>query len=118
MGVWGPGNFANDVALDIAGSATEVATRNIEAFCASERVTVEDIDLVMGCVAIHLALYSASGAACPDSAVARVLHEQVLRLYDEQIDDLKPQLEYRTERRAVLAETLAAYEKAAADAAA
>jgi hypothetical protein len=65
MGVWGAGNFENDAAIDVLGSALAVATTEIDAFCASFRVTVEDIDAVMACVGIHLALHEACEANRP-----------------------------------------------------
>jgi hypothetical protein len=113
MGAWGPGNFDNDAALDLLTDAVAVATSEIEAFCGSDRCSVEDIDAIMACVEVHLALQRGCGAAGADLALARVLRAKALRLYDGGIDDLKPTPHYRRARREVLARTLARYERAA-----
>ena len=112
MGTWGPGNFENDSALDMVGDVLEVATTEIAAFRASDRVGIEDLDLVVACIAIHLALHEHCGASAPDADVARAVHEKVLRIFDDKIDLLKPKPEHKAARRAVLGETLDAYVRA------
>jgi hypothetical protein len=112
MGSWGPGNFENDSALDMVGGVLDVATAEIEAFRASDRVGVEDLDPVVACVAIHVALHARCGANRPDADVARAVRDKVLRIYDDKIDLLRPKPEYKAARRAVLVETLDAYVRA------
>lgn len=115
MGAWGSGNFENDAALDMVEGVLAVAMTEIEAFCSSDRVGVEDIDDIMAGVAIHLALHEHCSASAPDSDLARTLREKVLRIYDEQIDSLAPGADYKAERRARLVETLSRYEEAAGE---
>ena len=113
MGVWGPGNFDNDVALDLVGDMVQLATTEIDAFCASKRCVVEDLDTIMACVGAHLALFQQCKASRPDPTVAATLRQKVIRLYDEGIDSLSPQGDYKAARRKVLVATLSGYEDAA-----
>lgn len=115
MGVWGPGNLDNDAAMDLVADVLQVATTEIEAFCKSERCTVEDLDAVMGCVAVHLALHEHCHAGPPETGVARTLQAKALSIYDAGIDALKPNAEYRQARRAIMVETLGRYGRVARD---
>lgn len=112
MGTWGPGIFENDSALDMVGGVLDVAVVEIEAFRASDRVGIEDLDQVVACIAIHLALHEHCGASPPEADVARAVHEKVLRIFDDDIDRLKPKPEHKAARRAVLERTLDAYVRA------
>jgi len=114
MGAWAAGNFDNDAALDMVEAVLDVARQEIIAFSESSRVQVEDIDSIAACVAIHLALRAQCRAGRPDADLAANLRTKMLRIYDEQIDELEPAPEYRVARRAVLEQTLLAYEQAAA----
>ena len=116
MGTWGPGNFENDSALDMVGGVLDAATAEIAAFRTSDRVGIEDLDQVVACIAIHLALHDHCRASAPDADMARAVHEKVLRLFDEKIDLLEPKPGYKAARRAVLVETLDAYVRAGEDA--
>ena len=115
MGTWGPGNFQNDSALDVVDGVLDVATTEIDAFRASDRVGIEDLDQVVACIAIHLTLHARCNASRPDADVARAVHDKVLRIYDDKIDLLKPRPEHKAARRAVLVETLDAYTRASSE---
>ena len=115
MGTWGPGNFQNDSALDVVDGVLDVAKSEIEAFRASDRVGVEDLDQVVACIAIHLTLHAGCSASRPDADVARAVRDKVLRIFDDKIDLLKPKPEYKAARRAVLVETLDAYVRASSE---
>ena len=113
MGNWGPGNFDSDAALEMAEVVLKVATSEIEAFCASARVSVEDLDDIMAGVAIHLTLHEHCNASAPNLALVRKLRKKVLRLYDKGIDSLEPAADYKRRRRAPIVKTLDRYERAA-----
>lgn len=113
MGTWGEGIFENDAALDAVEHVLETATNEIEAFCLSDRCGIEDIEAVMACVAVHLALHERCDASAPDLKVAIAMRKRVLAVYDEQIDSLDPDADYREARRRTLVETLDRYERAA-----
>lgn len=115
MGVWGPGNLDNDAAMDLVVDALRVATTEIEAFCKSERCTVEDLDAILGCIEVHLALQEYCHAPPPDAGVARTLQAKVLSIYDAEIDALKPKAEFKQARRAIMVETLGRYGRVARD---
>src|SRR5262245_26265019 len=117
MGTWGPGNFENDAALDMVEEVRAAATAEVEAFCGSDQVGIEDLDDILAGVAIHLALHEHCNASPPDLDVALNLREKALRIYDEQIDSLEPQGDYKAVRRATIAETLVRYEQAARESA-
>ena len=109
MGSWGFGNFDNDAAIDMTVGALEPITAEIEAFCSSDRVGVEDIDSVVACVEIHLALLAQCKAPRPPRQTVNALRGKVLRLFDEQIDQLKPTAEYKVARRGALSQALDDY---------
>jgi hypothetical protein len=113
MDVWGSDNFDNDAAQDVLGDMVDVALTEIRGFCASNRNTVEDLDTILACVAAHLALHKHCGAARPELSVATMLHEKVIDIYDKGIDALKPQADFKKERRAVVLNTLSEYKRAA-----
>ena len=113
MGTWGPGNFENDAALDMVQEVLGVAKTEIEAFCASGRVGVEDLEEILAAMAVHLALHEHCNASAPNPDLARTLREKVLRIYDAEIDSLKPDEDYKAERRAAIVETVTRYEEAA-----
>ena len=72
MGTWGDGNFSNDAALDFLADVLKTATAEIKGFCASAGTGIEDLDVVMAGVAIHLALLAPCNASPPDVALATI----------------------------------------------
>jgi hypothetical protein len=115
MGTWGPGNFENDAAVDMVEEVLKVATAEIEAFCASDRVGIEDLQDVAACVSIQLVLHEHCNGSAPKIEFARALREKILRIYDEQIGSLRPDADYKAKRRAILVQTLNSYETSAGD---
>ena len=113
MGTFGAGNFDNDAALDLVSSVLEVATTEIEAFCDSDDVGVEDLEAIMAAVAIHLVLDEHCRAGAPKVEFALRLRDKALAIFDEEIAELDPSGEFAAERRAVLVDTFAKYEAAA-----
>lgn len=90
-------------------TALGVATGEIEAFCASDRVGIGDLEAIMACVSIHLALTEHCSAHAPEADAARSLRAQVLGIFDAEIDALSPQGDYKPERRAIMVATLDRY---------
>jgi hypothetical protein len=117
MGTWGPGNFQNDAALDFVGRVLRSVTTKVEAFHASDRVDIDDLDVVLAGLAIHLALHENCNAIVPSLEFVLSLRDKILRIYDEQIDSLSPQGDHKAERRAAIEDTLRRYETAARQAA-
>jgi len=93
MGTWSSGNFDNDAAQDILSIARDVFWPQIDGFLRSDRATVEDIDETLACIAIHLALIKGVGVKPPDREFSTALRQKIVRIYDEQIDGLKPKPE-------------------------
>lgn len=104
MGTWAEGNFDSDGALDFVGDLMDQLT-NIVKTCFDEGNA--DLDEggeseLMPSVAIIKLLAEQCGAAPPKPDVIQSWHEQYLQIYDEQIDDLDPDAEYKIERRKVI----------------
>lgn len=104
MGTWAAGNFDSDRALDYVGEIIDQLTSTV-ASCLEEG----DADLdeggeseLMPSVAIIKVLSEHCGAAPPKSDVIESWRRQYLAIYDEQIDDLEPDPEYKVERRATI----------------
>jgi hypothetical protein len=114
MGTWGPGIFQSDAALDTVSSVLDGTTRAISAFLESDPPDVEDLDIVIAAVAIHIALHDHCHARPPDEHVLTViLKDKVLRTYDEQIDGLAPTQDFKRQRRAEIEAILDRYEQIA-----
>ena len=113
MGAWGTDNFENDTALDVVASVRDKATSDIIEFCATDHPQVEDLDMVLAEVAIHIALCQHCRAPAPDHTLAVILRDKVLKTYDQQIDGLSPSPDYKRQRRVTIVETLDRYEQLA-----
>ena len=100
MGTWDTGNFNNDAALDLV--ANVVLKLREEMTPPGE---VEDIMLIMGAVETYLVLVKHCGANPPERAELESLRDEVLRVYDAEIDDLEPTPEFKKGRRRVIAGT-------------
>jgi len=109
MGTWGSGNLENDAALDMVGTVLDGVEKEIQAFLASDRAGVEDIEAVMACVEVHLALHDRCAMGGPQPEDADALRAKVLDLYDRGIDGLDADPAYKAERRTVLVTTLDRY---------
>jgi hypothetical protein len=102
MGTWGPGNFDNDNAGDLSCDVSKFVLKEL-----FDLVYVEDLDIVMGVLAIQLALQKHCGAPAMEADRVGQIRDQVLKVYDDQIDGLKPKPEYKAARRKAIVETFA-----------
>ena len=100
MGTWAEGNFDNDSALDLVADIADEVAKEM-----TPPEEVEDIDLVMGAVAIRMALVQHCHAPRPNAAEIASLKLAVLSVYDEQIDGLEPEPEFKINRRQVISDT-------------
>ncbi|HVT79286.1 MAG TPA: DUF4259 domain-containing protein [Phycisphaerae bacterium] len=100
MGTWAEGNFDNDTALDLVGDIAQSATDEM-----TPPDAVEDVDLVMAAVAIRKVLVEHCNAPRPEPSQLKKLKAQVLAIYDEEIDGLEPEPQYKIARRKVIAQT-------------
>ncbi|MEU0544720.1 DUF4259 domain-containing protein [Nocardia sp. NPDC005978] len=113
MGVWGPGNFDSDTAADGLGELTDLLIGNIsEQFQDPEDDTPLEPDEWGGDmvpawleVLVQLAEPARVGTTFPSAAVLGEWRERYLRVWDGYIDELGPDAEFKTARRAVLAGT-------------
>lgn len=109
MGVWGAGNFENDVATDIVASLHEQVRSEVDAFMeADERGgDVDDVEVIV-----------ALGARCsgpvPDRATVAAWKQKVLRVFDADRREVYDQ-DHRAARRAVIEQTLAELEQLASE---
>ena len=100
MGVWGAGNFDNDYALDFVSEIAETVKDEL-----SPPEDVEDIEVVMGAVAVYKALVEHCSAAPPTSEELLSLKQSIIDIYDKSIDELDPAPDYKVARRQVIIET-------------
>jgi hypothetical protein len=114
MGTWGAGNFDNDTAADGLGELTGDLIAKITAEFADESGTSLEPDEWGGeMVPVWLELLSdiaepgRVGAALPPSATLAGWRDRFLEVWEETIDDLDPDEDYKAERREVLQRTFA-----------
>lgn len=105
MGTWAAGNFCNDGALDYVGELMAQLISTV-AQCFDERTGLGGGESVlMPSVAIIKTLVEHCGAAPPKPSVIEEWHRSYLAIYDEEIDDLSPEPDFKVERRKVIDET-------------
>lgn len=107
MGTWAAGNFDSDGALDYVAGIVEQLTKTIGS-CLDEGNP--DLDEggeseLMPSVAIIKVLSEHCGAAPPKPDVIDSWRSQYLAIYDEQIDGLDPDTDYKNERRTTIDRT-------------
>lgn len=100
MGTWAEGNFDNDTALDFVADAANNVAKGM-----SPPSGMEDVDSVMAAVAVRKALTEHCHAPAPERQVIESLKAAVLAVYDQEIDDLAPDPDYKVARRRVIAQT-------------
>jgi RNA polymerase subunit RPABC4/transcription elongation factor Spt4 len=116
MGVWGEGNFSNDGALDYVGTLVQQLVVRVQALFASEYGA--DLDELgeselMPSVEIISVLCEHCNAVPPRASVVKRWRERYLRIYDEQIEMLDPDAEFKTKRRRVIEATFGKLERQA-----
>ena len=110
MGTWGQGNFDNDAALDFLGEEIDRHIAAVEAIFADSgrfRLDEDAEGELMPRVAILTLLSRHCGGVFgldnePDVSAWKARY---LEMYDDQIDGMEPEGDYRQKRRAVIADT-------------
>lgn len=108
MGTWGPGNFDNDGAMDYRDELADRLTEEIEGvFADPERLALDEEGetVMMPGVAVLSLLVSQCRATPPEPDVVARWRDAYLAVYDDQIDSLDPDPEFKTGRRQVILET-------------
>jgi len=107
MGTWDAGNFDNDYALDYVGNLIDHLTNTINSCFDEDNADLDEGgegELMPSVVIINL-LSEHCGSAPPKPDVIESWRERYLTIYDDQIDDLVPDPDYKVKRRQVIADT-------------
>ena len=130
MGSFDVGNFDNDDALDVTNDFIEQITASIRENLADEHFGVEDCDRVMAYIVILNAILQqtrCSGVTPEDHELLVILKnmgdgaglserqvrgwkENVLKVFDAEIDGLQPTPEYKSGRRKAMQDAFNALE--------
>jgi hypothetical protein len=108
MGTWAEGNFDNDAALDFIGDEIDRYVGVIEAIFADEQRFRLDEDaeaMLMPSIEILSLLCDHCGGVLPEDLDVAAWKARYLKIYDEHIDHLEPQGNYKQQRRAVIEAT-------------
>ena len=105
MGTWGLGNFESDGALDYLDELIYRLTDTIVGYFNKDNADIGETSELMPTVAIMLALVKECHAAPPKADVIEGWRSKYIAIYDERIDALEPNWEYKAERRKVIDET-------------
>lgn len=100
MATWAEGNFDSDSAMDFVSDIARELRKEM-----SPPEEVEDLGLVMAAVAMLQTLVEHCHAPAPKIAEIESLRKQVLSVYDEQIDGLDPDDDFKEKRRGVIEKT-------------
>jgi hypothetical protein len=110
MGTWGSGNFDNDAALDYVAGVVGPLVAQLQAVVDNPSLAEADEDggtecLVAAELLISLSQYYTDPTLTPQ--LVTDCRDVVLSEWENTIDDLDPDQEYKTERRAVMQQTFA-----------
>ena len=107
MGTWAAGNFANDAALDYVGVLMDQLTNTINSCFDDDNADLDEDGEgeLMPSVSIIGFLSEHCGAAPPKPEVVESWRDRYLTIYDEQIDGLDPNADYKVDRRKVITDT-------------
>ena len=100
MGIWGPGPFESDEALDYVADVVKKVEEEMK-----EPSGVEDTHVLVTALAVRLAMIQHCHASPPDRSVIEALRDKVLAVYDDEIDQLQPAKGFKEARRAVIEKT-------------
>ena len=111
MGTWAAGPFGNDAALDFVGGTIDRLMKPVNEFLASPQID-ENFDPAFAAIAL-LNLIMARTPSRPWARGGTVkgapIREAMLRCFDEQIDSMGPDEDYKREQRAALVAELDAF---------
>lgn len=108
MGTWGPGNFDNDGAADSLGAIAAQLERTIDECFADEDRSWLDEDgeaMLMPSVDLLTLLCEHRPVLPPPAGVIGGWRERYLAIFDEQIDGLDPEAEFKVARCRMIEET-------------
>lgn len=108
MGTWGADNFESDAALDFVGDEIDRYVDVIEAiFDDEQRFRLDEAaeGMLMPCVVLLLLLCEHCEAVLPEELDIAAWKARYLEMYDDQIDGLEPQGDFKQQRRAVIEAT-------------
>lgn len=110
MGVWGPGNFESDTVADGLGELTgRIIDQIAEQFEDDSALEPDEWGGAMVPAWLEILVEIVEpprvGATFPSVAVLSDWRDRYLRVWDEYIDELDPDDDYKVERRAVLVST-------------
>lgn len=113
MGVWGPGNFESDTVADGLGALTgRIIDEIAEQFADADDDSALEPDEWGGAmvpawleILVEIVEPPRVGATFPSVAVLSDWRDRYMRVWDEYIDELDPDDDYKVERRAVLVGT-------------
>jgi hypothetical protein len=108
MGTWGAGNFENDAALDFIGDEIDRYISIIEDIFGNEGRFLLDEDaegMLMPAVEILAVLCEHCHGVLPEHLDVAAWKARYLAMYDDQIDGLEPQGDFKQQRRAVIEAT-------------
>jgi hypothetical protein len=108
MGTWEAGPFENDAALDFVGEVIDQLMVPINAFMDSPEID-ETFDAAFAAIALLNAVMDLTPSRpwSGDNPVGGApIREAMLSCYDEQIDDMDPDPEFKTDQRTALVAAL------------
>ncbi|MEZ4361362.1 MAG: DUF4259 domain-containing protein [Kofleriaceae bacterium] len=108
MGTWAAGPFGNDAALDFVGSALDHLMSAVNEFL-DDRQIDETLDAAFAAIVLINSVMEQTPSRPwgEDGQVkGEPIREAMLTCFDEQIDGMKPDPEYKREHRAALVSAL------------
>jgi hypothetical protein len=110
MGTWAAGPFGNDAALDYVGGVLDQLMEPVREFLASPEID-ETFDPAFAAIALMVGVMEATPSRPWDAAAKREVDPApicaaMLTCFDEQIDSMEPDADFRRDQRSALVATL------------
>ena len=107
MGTWGAGPFANDGALDYVGSVIDFLMKPVDAFVASPEID-ETFDPAFAAIELlnEVMRVTPSRPYRREGFDPAPMSQAMISCFDEQIDGMGPDEEFKAEQRAALVSAL------------
>ena len=107
MGTWAEGNFDNDGALDYVGDLTDELAQKIENCFENETASLDEDgeSILMPSIEILAILHEQCHSAPPKPDQIQNWKARYLDIFEEEIDGLDPDGEFKIKRRKVIDDT-------------
>jgi hypothetical protein len=106
MGTWGAGHFESDAALDRIGELIDSLGAEITELLEEDDFGIDEgFDEAVALVEVVRVIHTSAGTAPPRETVVNKWRKRLLKVFDDQIEDMDPAEGFAKARRAAIVKT-------------